>query len=180
MTILLLFSFLLLGGGIFLIWIALPEMGAVNTPRNDLVAEDAKIAQTIVYTKCGHEVSRRTDVFPEWVGMDKERVLESAAENWRILSFEPSLIEAACIEDLFCAQHWVLALNEDGAPGVYHNQYGFSMVKYGDVALGKLEEETRESLARGIAFDSREELQQWVAHFKGSAEKVEHQNMTVE
>ena len=179
MTILLLFAFLLLGSGVFLIWVALPETGEISLPQMELVAENAKIAQTIVYTKCGHEVCRRIDVFPEWVGMDKARILESAAENWRILSFGPSLIETTCIEELFCAQHWVLALGEDGAPGVYHNQYGFSMVKYGDATLGKLDENTRESLARGIAFDSREELEQWASNFKEGERKTEPRNVAV-
>ena len=116
MSALLLLSFLLLGCGIFLIWIAWPEAGAFHLPRHELVLENAKIAQTIVYTKCGHEVSRRIDVFPEWIGMDKARVLEDAAENWRILSFNPTLIEAASNEELFCAAHWVLMLGEGGMP----------------------------------------------------------------
>ena len=172
MTILLLFSFLLLGCGIFLIWIALPEADVFNLPQQELVAENAKIAQTIVYAKCGHEVSRRIDVFPEWVGMDKERVAESAAENWRILSINPTLIEAACTEDMFCPEHWVLTLGEDGTPGAYHNQYGFSMVKYGDVTLGKVDEDTREALVQGIAFDSREALEQWAAIHRENCKKT--------
>ena len=180
MTILLLVSFLLLGCGVFLIWAALPEAGVFSLPQHELVVENAKIAQTIVYTKCGHEVSRRIDVFPEWVGMDKARVTECAAENWRILSFNPSLIEATCIEDMFCAEHWVLTLGEDGMPGVYHNQYGFSMVKYGDVTLGKVDEDTRESLVRGIAFDSREELEQWASSFRENGKKAELQGVTIE
>ena len=172
MTILLLFSFLLLGCGVFLIWIALPEADAFNLPRQELVMESAKIAQTIVYTKCGHEVSRRIDVFPEWVGMDKEKLNESAAENWRILSFNPALIEAACTEDMFCPEHWVLTLGEDGTPGVYHNQYGFSMVRYGDVTLGKMDEDTREALVQGMAFPTREALDRWVAGENGKKAEI--------
>lgn len=173
MTILLLFSFLLFGSGVFLIMASLPETGMIVAPQTELVLENAKISQTVVYAKCGHEVSRRIDMFPEWVGLNKERVLENAAENWRILSFGPSLIEATSIEDLFCAAHWVLSLGEDGSPGVYHNQYGFAMVKYGEVSLGKLNEETRESLVYGIAFDSREELERWVSNFRENGKETE-------
>lgn len=175
MTFFLLISFLLLGGGIFLLWTALPSMGVLGTPI-ELVGEDAKISQTIVYTKCNHEVLRSVDVFPEWVGMNKEKVVENAAENWRVISFGPKLIEVICTEDLFCSQHWVLALGGDGLPGVYHNQYGFSMVKYGDVTLDKLDEETRELLVYGKAFDSREELNQWV-RLKQNNNKTNHQVM---
>jgi hypothetical protein len=142
--------------------------------------ENAKIAQTIIYTKCGHEVSRRIDVFPEWVGMNKERVAETAPENWRILSFDPAAIEATCIEDMFCAAHWVLTLGDGGVPGVYHNQYGFSMVRYGDVALGKIDENTRESLVQGIAFDSREELDQWASDCRENSQKAAPQGALAE
>jgi len=171
MTVIMLASFLLLGCGIFLIWVSLPDTGAFSLPEQGLVLENAKIAQTIHYAKCGHEVSRRIDVFPEWVGMNQARVTESAPENWRIHSFSPALIEASCSENLFCPDHWVLTLGDGGAPGIYHNQYGFSMAKYGDASLGTIDEDTRESLVHGIAFGSREELEQWMTSFRQNSQK---------
>lgn len=159
---------LMLLGGIALIAIALPSAGVINTPQMELVAPDAKLAQIIVYTRCEHEVRRRIDVDPGWVGKSKDSVIAELGDTWRITSFAPELLEMTGNEDLFCPQHWVIMLGIDGVPGVYQNRFGFEMVRMGDAALGKLTEETRELLVKGLAFDTREELNEWITAWKES------------
>lgn len=159
---------LMLVGGTALVVITLPSTGVINTEQMELVAPNAKLAQTILYARCEHEVRRRIDVDPAWVGKTVDGVSKELDKNWRITAFAPTLVEMTGTEDLFCPQHWVLMLGMDGAPGVYQNRFGFEMVRMGDATLGKLDEETRETLVKGLAFDSRGELDEWVVTWKES------------
>lgn len=165
-TVFRLLTVLMLLGGAAMIWIALQSTDAVNAAQLEMVAPNAKISQTIAYTRCGHEVVRRIDVFPGWVGKTKEGVIASLEKNWRMNSFAATLLEMTDTEDLFCPQHWVLMLGGDGTPGVYQNRFGFEMERVRDVSLGRFDEEARESLVRGMAFDSKEALEDFVAKWK--------------
>ncbi len=150
-------------GGLIVLWNEVPSADPISAPSAGLVAPGCKQAQTIAYARCGHEVVRRIDAPAGWIGMTKEAVGATMDSEWRMTAFAPEVIEMSRVEDMFCPQHWVLALGLDGTPGVYRNRYGFSMERLSDVSLGALDEATRESLTRGIAFDTQEELEKWVA-----------------
>ena len=149
-------------GGIALLWHAFPPAGEAGGMNLRLVAPGCKLRQTIDYIRCGHQVLRRVDAPPKWAGMTKEAVLDSMEKGWRMTEFAPGRIDMVCGLDLFCPDHWVLALAEDGTLGVYRNLDGFAMERVGDAAMKIMDESTWEMLARGLAFDSREMLEEWV------------------
>jgi len=161
-TVLLVCGILLLAAGLVWLWYELPHADATGANHVQLVAPGAKQAQSIQYTRCGHEVLRRVDVPPEWVGLSKDAVLHVMDPAWRMTAFSPAVLEMSRAMDMFCPQHFVLLLGPDGAPGVYRNRYGFSMERLEDVTLRALDEATWETLAQGLAFDSREALNDWV------------------
>ncbi len=156
----------LLTGGLWLMSGALSDARDANAGAQSLVAPGCKQSQRIEYTRCGHEVLRRIDAPDRWIGMDQEGVLRALDEGWRMTDFSPNVIEMACAPDLFCPQHWVLTLSEDGAPGIYRNRTGFAMERVADAAIRVPDEEMRALLAQGVTFDSREALLSWAKQFE--------------
>ncbi len=140
----------------------MPGVNATQASQKELITPGCKQAQTIQYARCGHEVLRRVEAEAGWVGMTKEAVSAVLDAGWRMTAFSPAIIEMTRTEDLFCPQHWVLTLGGDGVPGIYRNRYGFTMERLGDASVRIRDEETRERLFRGIAFDSEEELKRWI------------------
>lgn len=150
-----------------------PDAGQANAPRADLVAQGAKQAQTIVYMRCGHEVQRRVDVPVHFVGMNREAVAAQLDPAFRLTGFSANELEMAGSFDLFCPQHYVLMLDADGALGVYQNIYGYEMERMGDRRVGRIDEELRRKLLRGVAFDSLEELEDWVSALEDAVDEAE-------
>jgi hypothetical protein len=136
---------------------------AAGAGQPDRVAAQAKLAQTIDYARCGHQVLRRIDAPDGWAGMDVDAVQQAMEPGWRLISFAPQTLEMACAPDLFCPAHWVLMLDQDGEPAIFQNAYGFEMERLNAVNFRPPDEETRALLARGLAFDSLTDLLQWTA-----------------
>jgi hypothetical protein len=136
---------------------------AAGVGQPDRVMAQAKLAQTIDYARCWHQVLRRLDVPDGWVGMDREAVQRAMEPGWRLIAFAPQTLEMACAPDLFCPAHWVLMLDEDGEPAIFQNAYGFEMERQSQADFHPPDEATRALLARGLAFDSLADLQQWMA-----------------
>lgn len=136
--------------------------GDASAPRPDMVAAGSHLAQTIRYIRCGHEVQRRIDTPPDWVGLTKDGVAGRMDSIFRMTAFSPELIEMEAGLDLFCPQHQVLMLGADGTLGVYHNAYGFAMERMRDARINRMDEELRAELVRGLAFDSLEALDMWL------------------
>lgn len=161
-------AWLLAAGVVFLIvglavlWMQMPPTDMADATNKTLVAAGCKQAQTIVYGRCGHQVLRRLDAPAAWAGMSKDAVEAAMEEGWRMTTFASDLIEMSITLDMFCSQHYVLTLSEEGVPGIYRNRYGFEMEEAGRVSLTAMDESTREMVSRGIAFDTEEALLQWV------------------
>ena len=160
---------LFLLGGLMLLWASIPAADAVQTPQMLLVSPQAKTVQTIEYIRCGHEVQKRVDVPAQWAGQTKEGVQKLLPDTWRITSFDDTSIHMTGKEDLFCPQHWVLMLDEEGGPAVFKNRYGNAMEKIESVKLEGLNEASRQLLVQGLAFQAREEIDEWIQNFDPAA-----------
>jgi len=150
-------------GGIALFSLRVPPANETGTPNAALVAPGCKLQQTIDYGRCGHQVLRRVDAPAMWAGMTKDAVAGSMEEGWRMTDFAPRQIDMVCGLDLFCPEHWVLSLDENGTAAIYRNLYGFAMDRVADAPLKVTDESMWEMLAAGVAFDTREALEEWVA-----------------
>jgi len=137
--------------------------GSAHVRPGDLVAAGCHQAQALEYVRCGHEVLRRLPVPPEWVGKTKDGVLERLEEQYRLTAFSPSLIEISSRLELFCPQHFVLMLDGEGGLSVFRNTYGFGMDKITELRMPRVDETLREKFVRGLPFDSREALDEFVS-----------------
>ena len=153
---------LMLTAGLLMLWLQPPPVDAADSTGSALVAPGCMLQQTIDYASCGHQVLRRVDAPAMWTGMTKETVVKAMEEGWRMTGFGAGQIDMTCSLGLFCPQHWVLTLAEDGTPGVYRNRYGFGMERMDEVSLKITDEPMREMVERGIPFDTREELDAWI------------------
>lgn len=164
-TTLLAIGIVMLLAGIALLWSGLGNPVGAAMPAQ--VEAGCVQRQTILYDRCGHRVLRQIDAPAAWVGCTREGVSTHLEEGWRITAFSPKVIELRSATALFCPAHWVLMLGEDGSAGVYRNLLGFEMVRMESVRLHMPDEATFAVLARGLAFDSREALDAYIAEFAG-------------
>jgi hypothetical protein len=153
---------LVLAAGLWLLSGDAFPSNAADARQPDRVAAGAKLAQTIEYVRCGHQVLRRIDAPAGWAGMDVDAVQQALEPGWRLISFAPQTLEMTCALEMFCPAHWVLMLDADGEAAIFQNEYGFEMVRQSDANFRPREESIRAKLVRGLSFDTLADLQEWM------------------
>ena len=134
-----------------------------NAAREDVVAKDAILYQTLTYTRCEHEVARRVTAPMEIYGMDLAQV-QAVYPEWQITEFSPAEIHMEQKPDIFCPDHLVLMPDETGMLCVFQNKYGdaLALVNELDLHSDTLPAAVKEELTEGIGFSTAEELEQWL------------------
>lgn len=124
---------------------------------------DCQIVQTMAFSRCGHSVTRRVSAPDALAGADFSAAVEYY-EAWSIVSFSPENVTMQREIDLYCPMHAVLSVNEAGEAVLTRNTYGDGMAveKTYPLTLTDLSPEDRQTLLRGIGFDSKEEAEAWI------------------
>lgn len=127
------------------------------------VEENCELLQTIHYSRCGHEVTRRIKADQEYRGATLAQIREAFAE-WSVTSFAPNEIVMSCTLKLYCPDHLVVMPDGAGVLGVYTNEYGdgYALEKQLEVPVGELTEDVMESVHLGLSFASMEEIESWL------------------
>lgn len=134
-----------------------------NAPREDVVAQNAILYQTLTYTRCEHEIVRRVTAPTELYGKDLPEVQGMYGE-WQITEFSPAEIHMEQKPDIFCPDHLVLMPDATGLLCVFQNKYGdaLALVSELDIHLNTLPAAVQEELMEGVGFSTEEELEQWL------------------
>ena len=127
------------------------------------VLPECQLVQTIHYTRCGHEVTRRITADKEYQGASLKQMHEAFAD-WAITSFAPGEIVMSCSQALYCPEHLVVMPDGAGVLGVYLNEYGdsYALQKQLEVPLSDLSAEVLENIHLGVAFHSMQEIEAWL------------------
>lgn len=125
--------------------------------------EGCAVVQQLTYARCGHSLTRRQTLPTELIGKARADA-EAAYEPYRVTSFSSDEI---CMEqslDMFCPEHLVLLPDESGMLCVFENRYGdaLALVQETQVLLTSLPAAWQEDALPGIAFDTMEEIAQWI------------------
>ena len=132
--------------------------------REDRVEKNCGVVQTMLFSRCGHSVTRRVSASEGVVGMDFGAI-QRYYDAWQIDSFSPVNIEMSREIDLFCPLHWVICCNEAGEIVLCRNRYGDGMAMakaFPAFTLERLTEDERTKIRQGIGFDSEEEAEAWL------------------
>ena len=142
-----------------------PESAAdmAGTQPSTMVEAGCELIQQMTYSRCGHELTRRTPLPQELVGKTRQEV-EAAYEGWQVTEFLPRRVTMARLFPLYCARHVVLMPDETGVLGVFENRYGDAMafVQSLQTSMDTLPEAIQEEVRLGKGFDTLEELEQWL------------------
>lgn len=142
-----------------------PESAAADEAgtQPSRVEAGCELVQLLKYSRCDHEVTRRTPLPQELVGKTRQDV-ESAYEGWQVTEFLPKRITMARLFPLYCSQHVVLMPDESGVLGVFENKYGDAMafVRSLETNLDSLPESIQEEVRLGKGFDTLADLEQWL------------------
>jgi hypothetical protein len=149
-----------------------PEVNNVPPPENaaneagtqpSRVESGCELVQQLSYSRCGHNVDRRTPIPQELVGKTLNDVA-AAYEGWQVTEFLPKRITMARLYPLYCAQHEVLMPDESGVLGIFENKYGDAMVfvRSLETSLDSLPESIQEEVRMGKGFDTMADLEQWL------------------
>ncbi len=131
---------------------------AAEQPR---LKEGAQVYQTMLFTRCGHSVSRRTEAADAVREADFEAVRDYY-DLWTVLALSEDSIEMERKIDLFCPMHKVLSLNEAGQVVLAENRYGDGMAILTIYENATVQEKDRNTLLAGQGFDSRQEAESWL------------------
>ena len=140
-----------------------PEISQVGSVSQDTVAQGCQLVQTLRYTPCDHEVTRRLEAPTELIGKGRGDV-EAAYDQWRVTSFAAQEITMEQQLDIYCAQHMVLMPDETGVLGIFENKYGdaLAFVRSLETELAALPDAAQEEVRLGKGFDSLQDLEQWL------------------
>jgi len=121
-----------------------------------------QLVQTMRYTPCGHETTRRLEAPEELVGKERAQV-EAAYDQWRVTGFAAKEVQMEQQLSIHCPMHVVLMPDEAGVLSIFENKYGdaLAFVRSLDTPLHSLPEAVQEELRTGKGFDSLQELEQW-------------------
>ena len=127
------------------------------------VASGCELVQTIHYSRCGHDVTRRRKAEKELEGAELKQVREAFAD-WTITSYAPHEIVMSCSKALYCPDHLVVMPDGAGVLGVYFNEYGdgYALQKQLEVPVSDLDEQTMETIHLGLAFKTMQEIELWL------------------
>lgn len=135
----------------------------MTAQENQTVQANCHLVQTIHYTRCGHEVTRRVTADKEYQGASLKQMQE-AFPDWSITSFAPGEIIMSCSQALYCPEHLVVMPDGAGVLGVYLNEYGdsYALQKQLEVPVGDLGADVMETIHLGVAFHSMQEIEAWL------------------
>ncbi len=142
---------------------ASPQADLAGTVSSTKLESGCELIQNMTYSRCGHEVTRRTGMPQELVGKTRQDI-ETAYDQWRVTEFLPKRVTMERQLDLYCAQHVVLMPDETGILGVFENKYGDAMafLQTLETSLDSLPEAIQEEIRVGKGFDTLAELEQWL------------------
>ena len=135
----------------------------MTAQEKQTVEENCELLQTVHYSRCGHEVTRRIRADKEYRGATLKQIQE-AFPDWSVTSFSSAEIVMSCTLKLYCPDHLVVMPDGAGVLGVYTNAYGdgYALEKQLEVPVGDLTEDAMESVHLGLAFASMEEIESWL------------------
>lgn len=141
-----------------------PRPAPAAAETGNRVSGDCRVIQTMVFSRCGHSVSRRIHAPEEVIGQDFTG-LQNHYNLWTIESFSPGEVSMRREIPLFCPMHTVLTCDETGAILLSRNEYGDGMavVKTYPYTLEGFAEETQEALRLGLGFDTEDEAEQYLS-----------------
>jgi len=140
---------------------------AAGTQPSVRVEAGCELVQLMKYSRCGHDVTRRTPLPQELVGKTLKEV-EAAYDGWQVTEFLPKRVTMARLLTLYCADHVVLMPDEKGILAVYENKYGDAMafVQSLQTSLDALPESVQEEVRLGKGFDTLKDLEQWLENIE--------------
>ena len=121
------------------------------------------MVQRLNYTRCSHSITRRMTLPDELIGKTRTDA-EAAYEPYRITSYASDEIRMERMLDMFCADHRVLMADASGMLCVFENRYGdaLALVRETEIPLSSLPASYQEEILPGKAFDTLEEIEQWL------------------
>lgn len=142
---------------------ALPEAGAAPVLETEKLSEQATVYQTMVFLRCGHNVSRRTQPAEEVRG-EGFGAVRQYYDVWNILTLEKEKIEMERQIDLYCPMHKVISMDETGQIILSENRYGDGMavIRIYEGGGEEISGEIRETLIAGQGFDTEEAAEKWL------------------
>lgn len=140
-----------------------PSVAQVDSAAGVTLAADCQVVQHLIYTPCGHELTRRQPLPEELVGKGRAEA-EAAYDLWQITSFSATELAMEQTVEIYCAEHQVLMPDASGVLCIFENRYGdaLALVRSLDTPLSSLPESLQEELRQGKGFDSVEELERWL------------------
>lgn len=135
------------------------EEAADVSRAGQVVASDCLLVQTMRFTRCLHQVTRRVNVTQNAVGLDRAG-LEKRYKEWQLETFSEGEVTMSKDVELFCPMHYVLMADESGGLAAYQNRYGDAMAWLETLpgAMSDYDAATQERLLLGIGYDSMEKL----------------------
>ena len=140
-----------------------PSVAQVDSAAGVTLAADCQVVQHLIYTPCGHELTRRQPLPEELVGTGRAEA-EAAYDLWQITSFSATELAMEQTVEIYCPEHHVLMPDASGVLCIFENRYGdaLALVRSLDTPLSSLPESLQEELRQGKGFDSVEELERWL------------------
>ena len=140
-----------------------PSVAQVDSAAGVTLAADCQVVQHLIYTPCGHELTRRQPLPEELVGKGRAEA-EAAYDLWQITSFSATELAMEQTVEINCPEHQVLMPDASGVLCIFENRYGdaLALVRSLDTPLSSLPESLQEELRQGKGFDSVEELERWL------------------
>ena len=140
-----------------------PPAAQAGSDATALMTKDCQIIQTLTYTPCGHEITRRQSLPEELVGKGRTE-LETTYDQWQITSFAPAEVRMAQALDMHCPEHLVLMPDDSGTLCVFRNKYGdaLALVSEMNILLEELPDAVQEELRPGKGFSTQEEIDLWL------------------
>lgn len=132
---------------------------------DDRIRADCQVTQTMLFTLCGHSVTRRVQAPERMIGQGFSQA-QSYYDLWQIEEFGPGSIAMSREIGLYCPMHRVLTVNEAGEAVLTRNVYGDGMAiekTYAEKDISAWSERDRENLRLGIAFDTEAEADAFMA-----------------
>ncbi len=147
----------------------LPPESAANEAgtQPSRVETGCELIQRLNYSRCDHNIERRTPLPQELVGKTRQEV-ETAYEGWQVTEFLPKRITMARLFDMYCSKHVVVMPDESGVLGVFENKYGDAMafVQSLQMPLSSLPDSMQEEVRQGKGFDSLEDVEAWLENIE--------------
>ena len=100
-----------------------PSVAQVDSAAGVTLAADCQVVQHLIYTPCGHELTRRQPLPEELVGKGRAEA-EAAYDLWQITSFSATELAMEQTVEIYCPEHQVLMPDASGVLCIFENHYG--------------------------------------------------------